>query len=370
MNGTSSVEPPPRLQVAEGKPAVLMVGNFLSESFGTRSVCDDLAMRLEAREWAVLTTSDKLYRPARLLDMLRTSWTYRNDYGVAQIDVYSGAAFFWVEAVCELLDRIGKPYVLTLHGGDLPSFARRWRRRVSRQLRSAAAVTTPSRYLLLEMQQYRSDLRLLPNPLDVAAYRFRERTRAAPRVVWLRKFHRLYDPSLAPRAVAVLKDEFPELRLTMSGPDKGDGSFAETRQTTEALGLTNYVRLQGSVPAHLVPVELDKGDIFLNTTSIDNTPVSILEAMASGLCIVSTKVGGIPYLLEHEHDSLLVPPHNPEAMASAIRRILTEPGLAQRLSSNARRKAEQFDWSNILPQWEQLLRSVARAPGTRSSARI
>jgi glycosyltransferase involved in cell wall biosynthesis len=81
--------------------------------------------------------------------------------------------------------------------------------------------------------------------------------------------------------------------------------------------------------------------------------------MACGLCIVSTNVGGLPFLLENEHDSLLVPPDDPAAMARAIRRILTEPGLSKRLSFNARSKVEAFDWSKILPQWEKLLAAVA-----------
>ena len=80
--------------------------------------------------------------------------------------------------------------------------------------------------------------------------------------------------------------------------------------------------------------------------------------MASGLCIVSTNVGGIPYLIEDEMEGLLVPPNDPAAMAAAVRRILTEPGLAARLSSNARKKSEQFDWSIILPKWEELLREI------------
>jgi len=346
--------------VVEGqKHSVLMVGNFLSESFGTRSVCDDLALRLRSRGWPVLTTSDRLFRPARLLDMLRTCWMRRKQYEVAIVDVYSGSAFLWAEAVCKLLRHLGKPYILTLHGGGLPSFASTQTRRVRRLLHNASAVTTPSRYLQTEMNPYRNDLQLLPNPLDVGIYQFRERTQAAPRLVWLRKFHRLYDPSLAPRVVALLQDGFPELQLTMSGPDKGDGSLAEARRTAVELSVANRVHFRGSVPAPEVPAQLESGDIFLNTTSVDNTPVSVLEAMACGLCIVSTNVGGIPYLLEHEQDSLLVPAGDPQAMAAAIRRILTEPALAGLLSANARRKAASFDWSKILPQWEHLLTSVA-----------
>jgi glycosyltransferase involved in cell wall biosynthesis len=93
---------------------------------------------------------------------------------------------------------------------------------------------------------------------------------------------------------------------------------------------------------------------------VDNTPVSILEAMACGLCIVSTNVGGISYLLEHEHDALLVPPDDPVTMAAAVRRVLTEPALAERLSFNARKKAELYDYSVVLPQWEALVKTVAQ----------
>ena len=81
--------------------------------------------------------------------------------------------------------------------------------------------------------------------------------------------------------------------------------------------------------------------------------------MAAGLCIVSTNAGGIPYLLESGREALLTPVDDEAAMAAAVRRFLTEPELAGALSQQARRKAEQFDWSLVLPQWEPLLRAIA-----------
>jgi glycosyltransferase involved in cell wall biosynthesis len=84
--------------------------------------------------------------------------------------------------------------------------------------------------------------------------------------------------------------------------------------------------------------------------------------MAAGLCIVSTSAGGMPDLLEHESDALLVPPGDAAAMAKAVRRILQQPGLAQRLSHNAMFKAQAFDWSAILPRWERLLDELGGAP--------
>jgi glycosyltransferase involved in cell wall biosynthesis len=342
------------------KLSVLLVGNFLSSTLGSRSVCEDLAARLALSHWLVLTSSEKRSRLPRLLDMVSMAWCRRNDYAVAQIDVFSGPAFLWAEAVCQILRWVGKPYILTLHGGNLPAFAHRWPGRVRHLLCSAAVVTTPSRYLLENMAHYCTHLRLLPNPLDLSTYEFKPRKQLQPSLVWLRSFHSIYNPSLAPQVLARLVESFPGISLAMIGPDRGDGSLRAMQQIAAELGVAHRIELPGRIPKAEVIDWMSRGDIFLNTTNIDNTPISVLEAMACGLCIVSTNVGGIPYLLEHEHDALLVPPNDPTAMATAVGRLLNEPNLVECLSRHARQKAEQFDWSIILPQWEALLTSVAQ----------
>jgi glycosyltransferase involved in cell wall biosynthesis len=341
------------------RPDLLLIGNFLSRSFGNRSVCEDLAVALETAGWSVLTTSSRRSRFARLLDFLFTVWWQRHRYNVAQVDVYSGLAFVWAELVCSALRIVKKPYVLTLHGGNLPLFAQGSGKRVQRLLQSSSVVTTPSAYLFERMRSYRQDLVLLPNPLDLAKYPFKHREHLAPNLVWLRAFHDIYNPSLAVKVVALLVKDFPSVRLVMIGPNKGDGSRESMIDLAMKLGVQDQVICPGQVPKDEIPHWLHQGDIFLNTTRVDNTPISILEAMACGLCIISTNVGGIPYMLEDEHDALLVPADDQVAMAKAVQRLLTEDGLAERLSGNARRKAEQFDWSSILPRWESLLTGVA-----------
>jgi glycosyltransferase involved in cell wall biosynthesis len=149
----------------------------------------------------------------------------------------------------------------------------------------------------------------------------------------------------------------------MVGPDKGDGSFEKTMEAANLLGVKDRIEFPGLVPKNDVPHWLNKGDIFLNTTNVDNTPVSVIEAMACGLCIVSTNVGGIPYLLEDGVDALLVPPEDPEAMANAVKRILTDPQLAASLSANARKKAEAFSWEKVLPMWEALFYKILGETG-------
>jgi glycosyltransferase involved in cell wall biosynthesis len=208
------------------------------------------------------------------------------------------------------------------------------------------------------MQPYRSDLRLLPNPIDLQKYQFVLRNRPRPTLIWLRAFHAIYNVPLAIRTLGLLSSSYQDSYLFLGGGDKGDGSFQETKQLVDALGLSKKVEFSGKIPNGDVPMWLQNGDIFINTTNVDNTPVSVLEAMACGLCIVSTNVGGIPYLLDHEHDALLVPPNSSEAMAAAVNRLLTEPGLSATLSEAARKKAEQFAWSKIFPTWNNLFDEI------------
>ena len=339
--------------------AVLMVGNFLSASGGSRCVCEELAERLTTAGWTVVTASSKRSGLARLVDMVRTVYARRQDYDAAHVDVYSGKAFFWAEAVCISLRQLGKPFVLTLHGGHLPEFAERWPGRVRRLLRSAKIVTTPSPYLRKQLHAYRGDLHLVPNAIELPRYRFRPRTHLAPSLVWLRAFHKIYNPLLGPQVLKLLAARFPTVGLVMVGPDKGDGSFALVQQEAARLGVTGKLCLPGGVAKTAVPAWLEKGEIFLNTPNVDNTPVSVLEALACGLCVVSTNVGGLPDLLAHERDALLVPPNNATAMATAVTRLLTNPQLGAQLSRNARAKAERYDWSTVLPVWESLLGTVA-----------
>lgn len=337
------------------KPSLLLIATFLSAGGGSRSVMEDLAERLSEAGYGLTTASHYSNGLARGAHMVATAFARAHDHEAAVVDLYSGRAFLWGEGVCWALRTAGKPYLLVLRGGNLPSFAERWPGRVKTLLNSAAAVTTPSRYLFEEMKPYREDLYLLPNPLDLSAYTFRQRLHAKPRLAWLRSFHNIYNPSLAPRVLAIIKREFPDAHLTMVGPDKGDGSLQQTRDAAASLGVSDCLRIPGGVVKADVSRWMNEGDVFLNTTNVDNTPISVLEAMACGLCIVSTNVGGMPYLVEHEQDGLLVPPGDAPAMAAAVQRILNEPGLAERLSVNARKKAERFDWSHIMPMWEEML---------------
>src|SRR5688572_22512433 len=197
----------------EDQHAVLMIGNFLSSSGMNRTINEDLAEALCKTGRNILTTSNKPGRIFRLVDMITTIVQRRKDYEIALVDVYSGKAFIWAEVCCIMLKALKKPYILNLHGGSLPSFARRWPDRVRRLLNSAYIVVVPSAYLLDAMIRYCTNIRVLPNPIDVNKYNHRLRKKPLPRLVWLRSFHAIYNPAMAPHFMASLLGKHPGAHL-------------------------------------------------------------------------------------------------------------------------------------------------------------
>lgn len=342
-------------------PAVrtLVLGNFFGGAGGTPQVCEELSRRLQAKGWHVLTSSSYRNRPLRLLDMTTSVWRCRNQYDVAHLDVFSGKAFLWAQAAAEVLQLCRKPYVVSLRGGALPDFAARSPRSVERLLSRAAAVTAPSAFLARRFRATRPDIQELSNPLDLSRYRFRLRRPIAPRIVWLRSFHEVYDPSAAIDVLRIVLAERPDAKLVMVGPDRQDGSLARAQERCRRFGLNAHVEFAGAIAKTDVPGVLDQADLFLNTSLIDNTPVSVMEAMACGLPIVTSNVGGIPDLLLDDCDALLFAPGDVAGMAQGILRLAKEPGLAERLVRHAREKARSFDWSIALPAWQRLLAGAA-----------
>jgi glycosyltransferase involved in cell wall biosynthesis len=228
-----------------------------------------------------------------------------------------------------------------------------------RLLESAAAVTSPSPFLKDYFASLRPDIRLVRNGLYLERYRPKGMTAARPKLVWIRAYEQRYNPVLALEVVSLLAADFPDVDLVMAGPDVGDWSAEQTRAEARNLGVQERVRVLGAIPKEQVPVLLQEGDIFLNTTNVDNAPVTVIEAMACGLCVVSTNAGGVPNLVEDGRDALLVPQRDAGSMAAAVSKILTDPQLAADLSHSARRSAEAYDWDGVFSEWEELLTGLA-----------
>ena len=136
--------------------------------------------------------------------------------------------------------------------------------------------------------------------------------------------------------------ELPPLTIVGDGPERAAVEAAIERQ-----GLQDRVALVGDVadPA----AYLDRAAAFVLSTTSEGMPMAVLEAMAAGLPVVASAVGGIPEIVVDGETGLLVQPSDPEELAAALRKLFADPSLAARLGAAARRNAET---TNSLEQFQ------------------
>jgi glycosyltransferase involved in cell wall biosynthesis len=126
------------------------------------------------------------------------------------------------------------------------------------------------------------------------------------------------------------------------------------------------VTFAGRVPQHEIHRYYDEADIYVQTPTIDNMPLSVIEAFASGAPVVSTDVGGVPVILTHGVHGLLAPDNDDEAIAGHILSLLDNPERARAIAEAARATCRAYEWEAVRDEWLSLYRSVlAPARATR-----
>jgi glycosyltransferase involved in cell wall biosynthesis len=288
-----------------------------------------------------------------VLDTLKTLFRNKRNYDIAIVMVFSGPAFA-IADLSSLIARLHrKKVILWLHGGNLPQFRERHPRWVARVLRRGTAIVVPTGHLRGVAEEAGQEPHVIPNVLP-DNIDFKERRRVRPSILWMRTFHEIYDPLVAIDVVARLAERLPDVRLMMAGQDKG--MLATTRERAISVGVESHIEFPGFLGPAQKREAFESHDIFLNTTRVDNAPVSLVEAAAYGLPIVTTPSGGIPHLFEDDESALFAPP-DPDAMATSILRLIESPDLVRHLASNARSVADEFTWSAVRFRWSALLDS-------------
>lgn len=297
--------------------------------------------------------SNKLRRLVEICWMISRNCRRIN---VLILEVYSGAGFFPADAASLLAKLLGIPSVLVLHGGNLPDLAEKYPRWVKRVFSRASALVAPSTFLAERLSHLGFEIRVIPNVIVLTHYKHRLRREISPKLFWMRSFHPIYNPRLALDAFAMVKNEFPGATLVMAGVDKGleDSIKSSARE----MGLEDSVRFPGFLDENSKVKEFAEADIYLNTNRIDNMPVSVVEACAMGVPVVATDVGGLSHLITDRENGLLVRDGDPNEMADAIKSLLRDPGLAERLSRNGRLLAERSSWTAVRKSWDGLFTRI------------
>ena len=338
-------------------PRVCIVGPLLGSNQGwVISQGEVLAARLVADGYQVRTTSSIPGRWRRLFDVCWSLVRWRNHYDIAIVMVFSGSAF-WVSRIAGgLCRRLRKKLVLWLHGGDLPSFLASRRSAAAWLSRAGDAVVAPSSYLLQTVSPPPHRAHTIPNVVPDEGLGFRQRSEVTPRILWMRTFHSIYRPFLALHTLEVLLQQGIDARLTLAGQDRG--MTAAVVAAAAERGLDERVAVVGFLSPAQKQRALLEHDVFLNTTAVDNFPVSLIEAARAGLPVVTTAVGGIPALFTDGVDALLVDRAEGAPLAGAIRRLVEDPELVRRISLGGRELAERCTWGGVGALWRSLLENL------------
>ncbi|SDS00769.1 glycosyltransferase family 4 protein [Gramella sp. MAR_2010_147] len=335
------------------KKRILYIGNDLQVNSFTVTYISFFSKMLRKEGYKVRTASTRNNKALRLAEMLGLIAKYKNSTDIVLIDTYGAMNFYYAYLAGKTCKMFNLEYIPILHGGNLPDRLENSQKFSQSLFRGSKANIAPSKFLYDIFQSYGfKNTQVIPNAIRTDKYPFLQRKEFRPKLLWVRRFQERYNPLMALKVLLKLKQIYPRASLCMVGPEK-DGTMISCKKLAKKYDLD--VRFTGKLKKkHWA--ELSKNyDFFINTTSIDNTPISVIEAMSLGLAIISTDVGGMPMLINNNEDGILVPEEDESAMVNAISKIVEDPSKGERLCLNAREKVESFDWNNIKDQWNEVL---------------
>jgi len=333
---------------------ILYIGNNLTQVTGYNSTIAVLSKLLK-EHYQIKVVSDKQNKLLRFLDMCWAVIKNRRTADYILIDTFSTLNFYFALAVSQLARLFGVKYIPILHGGNLPQRLIRSKKMSKAIFAHSYANVAPSNYLKSNFESKGYKVIFIPNILNIDDYNFKLRKYIKPNLLWVRAFNRIYNPVMAVEVLYRLKRKYSEAKLCMIGPFKDD-SYQEVVKKIEAYNLKESVEITGVLPKKEWLKKSEAYDIFINTTNFDNTPVSIMEAMALGFPIVSTNAGGLPFLISDKKDGILVAKNDAKQMAKEIDNLIKNPLFAKELATNAHKKAISFDWQTVKNQWFELLK--------------
>jgi glycosyltransferase involved in cell wall biosynthesis len=339
-------------------------------------------LRAEGAE-VITVTVNAPYRPAwvgrlkgvralfRLVPYLALLWDCAGRAQLFHVMANSGWSWHLFATPAIRIARLrGVPVVVNYRGGQAPEFLARAARWVRPTLAAPGVLAVPSGFLQEVFARHGMPSMILPNVVDLS--RFRHRTRDeigdAPRLVVARNLEALYDIPTALRAFARVRAVLSHARLTVAGSGPELGAL---KALAAELGIAHAVEFAGRLDPERMAALYEASDVMLNPSLADNMPNSVLEALACGLPVVSTRVGGVPYLVKDGVHALLVPPGDAEAMARAAVRVLGDAALRGRLTEAGRAEAGKYAWNavrEILRGLYERVLAPAAAPSTRGAS--
>lgn len=286
-----------------------------------------------------------------LLNQVLYAWSLARLRRADVVHVFSASFWSFLLAPVPALAAgrlLGKRVVLNYHSGEAGQHLGRWGWLVHPWLRLAHEIVVPSEYLRRVFLEHGHVARVVANVVDTGRFVYRARAPLEARLLSTRSLEPSYRVDVILAAFALLKAARPEATLTIAGRGSQEGRLRRMAAATPG------VTFAGRVAPEDMPRLCDSADVFLNASVVDNQPLSLLEAFASGLPVVTTAAGGVADMLRHGESGLFVPPLDPAAMAAAVLALLQDEQAALRLARGARLVAEAHSWAAVRERWSDV----------------
>ena len=252
---------------------------------------------------------------------------------------------------------LGKPVLLNYHSGEAFDHLRRsWLARTTLR-RYVNLNVVPSPFLQAILSRFGIQATVVSNTVDCREFRYRVRDlrRRPLRLIYTRNFEPLYNVGCTLRAFALVQARFPGTSLTLVGSGSQESGL---KRLVADLGL-QHVTFTGRVAPEHIAACYDAADLYVQTPSVDNMPLSILEAFACGLPVVSTDVGGVSTILNGGVHGLLAPDNDAESVAARIIELIEQPDRARRLAAAGHDSCARYEWRRVREAWLAAYRHLA-----------
>lgn len=247
-----------------------------------------------------------------------------------------------------------KKIVLNYRDGQAEQHITEWRT-AKPTLKLADRIVTPSGFLVDVFGKFGIRAQSIFNIIETSRFIYRKRRKLRPVFMTNRILEPLYNVHCILRAFAIIQARYPEASLTIAH----DGCCRpRLEKLAQELQLRN-TKFVGRVPHDKVPELYDCADIYLTTPNIDCMPGSLLECLASGLPIVATNAGGIPYIVKDRETALLVGINDHEALAARSIELLEDPDLVEQLTERGLEEVKRYHWAPVRDQWSALYRELS-----------
>ena len=328
---------------------------------------------LDGIEVGFLPVNPRLPGPLRLLQRIKYVRTVATSiaYGISLLKglrrydvVHAFSASYTSYLLAPLPAMIvGKLYrkrvVLNYRSGEASDHLARSPRAV-RTMRLADEIVVPSGYLVRVFAEFALHARAILNFVEMDGIEHHERASIRPVFLSNRNLEPLYNVACTLRAFAIIQREEPDARLTVVGDGSERGALESLARD---LQLRN-VEFAGKVPPDQMRVFYTAADVYLNSPNIDNMPNSVIEAFASGIPVVTTNAGGIPFIVTHGETGFMVACNDHEALARHALALVRTPALARTVASRAREVAlARYVWEAVAAEWESLYRGLLHRNG-------